>query len=67
MFNDVVIVCFLQEAFKAFHKDLNHVKKFLKPIHLGDLDQKSKCNDQAKSLKEDFEELRNTAKKMVFI
>nr|WPT09939.1 front end desaturase A [Namalycastis rhodochorde] len=49
------------EAFRAFHNDLGFVKKYMKAIHLGQLE-----NDEKKTedVQEDFEELRQTAHKM---
>lgn len=49
------------EAFRAFHNDLNHVQKYLKPLHIGSL-----CADefQVSQIKADFEELRNIAIKL---
>jgi len=57
-----------QEAFLAFHTDLKAVKKFLKPIHIGHLDQLSDQTDavQKPDIKKDFEDLRQTAEKMGF-
>jgi fatty acid desaturase 2 (delta-6 desaturase) len=49
------------EAFQAFHNDLNHVKKYLKPIHVGEIDG---GQSNPEEIKEDFEKLRQTVKKM---
>lgn len=52
------------EAFRAFHLDLNHVKKFLQPIHLGRLEDEATVDDKDKMIMADFEELTNTALKL---
>jgi len=52
------------EAFRAFHPNETHVRKFLKPIHLGSLDEEVKEDDKDKSLREDFAVLRKTAEEM---
>lgn len=52
----------LQEAFRAFHNDLGFVKKYMKAIHLGQLETDEK---KTEDIQEDFEELRQTAHKMV--
>lgn len=57
------ILFFFQEAFTAFHPDMNVVKKYLKPIHIGHLQEDTHHKDL--DIKKDFEELRQTAEKMV--
>ncbi|XP_041374315.1 fatty acid desaturase 2-like isoform X2 [Gigantopelta aegis] len=49
------------DAFRAFHKDLTAVRKYLKPIHIGTLPE-SERNDT--ELQTDFRELRKTAEDM---
>ncbi|KAK6165628.1 hypothetical protein SNE40_022520 [Patella caerulea] len=49
------------DAFRAFHNDLNFVKKYMKAIHIGTV----KPEDQSEiELRSDFRELRKTAEKM---
>uniref|UniRef100_A0A8C5PXT9 Cytochrome b5 heme-binding domain-containing protein n=1 Tax=Leptobrachium leishanense TaxID=445787 RepID=A0A8C5PXT9_9ANUR len=54
------------EAFQAFHPDLNFVRKFLKPLYVGELadcepsSDRGKCQQQAG----DFQVLRRTAEEM---
>ena len=50
----------LQEFFDAFHKDKDYVKKFLKPLYIGDAEEY-----QQSELVTDFVALRKTAEKMV--
>ena len=49
-----------QEAFNAFHNDLPAVKKYLKPIHVGALEQY-----EDKQINKDFRKLKEEAVKMV--
>ncbi|XP_005090573.1 acyl-CoA (8-3)-desaturase isoform X1 [Aplysia californica] len=49
------------DAFKAFHNDLNFVKKYMKAIHIGTLKETQK---EVKPIEEDFRQLRQTAEKM---
>ena len=57
-----MLFVFLQEAFKAFHNDLGKVRKYLKPIHLGQVAERSQKDEE---VQKDFEELRNTVHKLV--
>lgn len=51
---------YFQDAFTAFHNDIDSVKKYLKPLHIGTVkDAKNR------SLDEDFRKLRSTAQQMV--
>ena len=50
----------LQDAIRAFHNDLDKLKKYLKPLHLGAVQ-----DIQHRSIDEDFRQLRSTAEKMV--
>ena len=50
----------LQEFFDAFHKDKGYVKKFLKPLYIGDAEE----YEQSELVK-DFASLRATAEEMV--
>ncbi|CAG2215965.1 FADS2 [Mytilus edulis] len=47
------------DAFRAFHNDIDHVKKYLKPLKLGGVEQ-----NQERSIEEDFRNLRSTAEQM---
>jgi len=58
--------CF-QEAFRAFHLDLNYIKKFLQPIRLGRLEDEATVEDKDKMVMADFEELTKTAHKLVSV
>nr|WAY16334.1 front-end fatty acid desaturase group A [Platynereis dumerilii] len=49
------------EAFRAFHNDLNFVKKYMKAIHIGRLNEEDR---EPKDLQTDFEEIRQAAHKM---
>ncbi|XP_076458631.1 acyl-CoA 6-desaturase-like [Babylonia areolata] len=49
------------DAFRAFHNDLDAVKKYLKPIHIGSVVGEEQ---QASSIDSDFRNLRETADKM---
>ncbi|GFO18485.1 fatty acid desaturase 2 [Plakobranchus ocellatus] len=49
------------DAFKAFHNDLSFVKKYMKAIHIGSLEEKEQA---VKPIEEDFRQLRATAEKM---
>nr|KAG5714734.1 hypothetical protein BaRGS_000222 [Batillaria attramentaria] len=49
------------DAFRAFHNDLNAVKKYLKPLHLGSVNPEE---NQVRDLEQDFRNLRETAEKM---
>ena len=51
----------LQEAFRAFHNDKDLVRKYLKAIHVGAVEDE----DKDAEVKKDFEDLRKTAQKMV--
>lgn len=53
-----------QDAFRAFHNDLDFVKKYMKSIHIGSL---KKSQLDVKPVDKDFRELRDIAEKMVFI
>ena len=50
----------LQEFYNAFHKDKDYVKKFLKPLYIGDAEEY-----QQSELVKDFAALRATAEEMV--
>ncbi|XP_043923383.1 acyl-CoA 6-desaturase isoform X2 [Protopterus annectens] len=54
------------DAFRAFHPDLNYVRKFLKPLLLGELapEEPSQDRDKCAKLVEDFRALRKTAEDM---
>ncbi|XP_040184352.1 acyl-CoA 6-desaturase isoform X1 [Rana temporaria] len=54
------------EAFHAFHPDLNFVRKFLKPLYIGELDENEPSQDRGKNMEqvEDFQKLRKTAEDM---
>lgn len=55
--------CFFgQDAFRAFHNNLDMVKKYLTPIHVGSVEQGER---EVTTLDEDFRSLRETATKMV--
>lgn len=47
------------DAFRAFHNDLEKVKKYLKPLHVG-----SVKDVRNRSIDEDFRKLRSTAEQM---
>ncbi|CAC5377876.1 FADS2 [Mytilus coruscus] len=47
------------DAFEAFHNDLESVKRYLKPLHLGTVK-----DTKDKSIEEDFRKLRSTAVQM---
>jgi len=47
------------DAFGAFHNDMDKVKKYLKVLHIGEVD-----NYEVKDIDEDFRKLRETATKM---
>jgi len=49
------------DAFKAFHNDLNAIKKWMKPIHIGSLAENQM---KKKEVEEDFRNVRETAQKM---
>ncbi|XP_013096991.1 acyl-CoA (8-3)-desaturase-like isoform X1 [Biomphalaria glabrata] len=49
------------DAFKAFHNDLNFVKKYMKAIHIGTLKDSQHV---VSPIEQDFRELRETAEKM---
>ncbi|KAL3854986.1 hypothetical protein ACJMK2_014218 [Sinanodonta woodiana] len=51
------------DAFQAFHNDLNYVKKYLKPLNIGKLDESQTKGDKFE-LEQDFRKLRETAEKM---
>jgi hypothetical protein len=53
----------IQEPFHAFHNDLDYVRKFLHATRIGDLRE----NDRLlrSSVDDDFDKLRETARKMV--
>ena len=55
----------LQEAFRAFHSEPNAVRKFLKPLHIGSIPDNNEQVKKDEAVKKDFEELRETAIKMV--
>ncbi|KAM9301896.1 acyl-CoA 6-desaturase [Gastrophryne carolinensis] len=54
------------EAFQAFHPDLKFVRKFLKPLFVGELAEKEPSQDRGKSSEqaEDFQKLRKLAEDM---
>ena len=59
-----------QEAFKAFHNDTAMVRKYMAPLKIGRLSEepgagKENRRKKEEEMKEDFEELRLTAEKMV--
>ncbi|XP_076087554.1 fatty acid desaturase 2-like [Mytilus galloprovincialis] len=47
------------DAFRAFHNDIDHVKKYLKPLKLGGVEQ-----NKDRTIEEDFRNLRSTAEQM---
>uniref|UniRef100_A0A0B7AC53 Cytochrome b5 heme-binding domain-containing protein n=1 Tax=Arion vulgaris TaxID=1028688 RepID=A0A0B7AC53_9EUPU len=49
------------DAFRAFHNDLNFVRKYMKPIHIGSLKE---SQQKVIPIDRDFRELRETAEKM---
>ncbi|KAH9524057.1 Acyl-CoA 6-desaturase [Bulinus truncatus] len=49
------------DAFKAFHNDLNFIKKYMKAIHIGTLKDSQRV---VSPIEQDFRELRETAEKM---
>ncbi|KAK7112009.1 acyl-CoA 6-desaturase-like isoform X1 [Littorina saxatilis] len=49
------------DAFRAFHNNLDHVKKYLKPLHVGSI---AHADAQPDTLESDFRSLRETAEKM---
>uniref|UniRef100_A0A2I2ZH03 Fatty acid desaturase domain-containing protein n=1 Tax=Gorilla gorilla gorilla TaxID=9595 RepID=A0A2I2ZH03_GORGO len=55
-----------QDAFRAFHPDLEFVGKFLKPLLIGELAPEEPSQDHGKNSKitEDFRALRKTAEDM---
>lgn len=55
----------IQDAFRAFHNDLDQVQKYLLPLHIGSV-QKGEVNTNF-SLEKDFRNLRETAENMVLI
>lgn len=57
------VLTFLQDAFRAFHNDLDQVQKYLLPLHIGSV-QKGEVNTNY-SLENDFRDLRENAEKMV--
>lgn len=54
------------EAFQAFHPDLTFVRKFLKPLYVGELAENEPSQERGKSAQqvEDFQKLRKTAEEM---
>lgn len=54
-------LCF-QEAFGAFHNDLDGVRKYLKPIHIGTVEDYVDLD-----INKDFRKVKRTAIKMVGI
>lgn len=61
---EICLHCILfQEAFRAFHNDQDFVRKFMKTLHVGNIGQTEQDKDL--EMKKDFEELRQTAHKMV--
>jgi CRISPR/Cas system CMR-associated protein Cmr5 small subunit len=56
-------IFYFQEAFHAFHNDINHVSKYLTAINIGDL--KVEETKKRPTIVEDFDKLRETTKKMV--
>ncbi|XP_044537945.1 acyl-CoA 6-desaturase [Gracilinanus agilis] len=54
------------DAFLAFHQDVHFVRKFLKPLLIGELDPGEPSQDRGKSpqITEDFRALRKTAEDM---
>lgn len=55
----------IQEAFRAFHNDLSAVRKYLKPIHRGQVEDVSESKSSEEAMKDDFDKLRQTAHNMV--
>ena len=58
------VLCVLQEAFTAFHNDVDYVKKYMSAIRLGRVAPTETVTDE-KELQKDFAELRQTVQKMV--
>ncbi|XP_075693779.1 acyl-CoA 6-desaturase isoform X2 [Rhinoderma darwinii] len=54
------------EAFQAFHPDTTFVRKFLKPLYVGELAENEPSQDRGKNAQqvEDFQKLRKTAEEM---
>ncbi|KAG8563757.1 hypothetical protein GDO81_016194 [Engystomops pustulosus] len=54
------------DAFVAFHPDPNFVRKFLKPLYVGELAENEPSQDRGKNAQqvEDFQKLRKTAEEM---
>nr|KAF6275406.1 fatty acid desaturase 2 [Myotis myotis] len=54
------------DAFQAFHRDLDFVRKFLKPLLIGELAPEEPSQDRGKNsqITEDFRALRKTAENM---
>ena len=50
----------LQEAFGAFHNDLQQVRKYLKPIHVGTVEDHVDLE-----INKDFRKVKETAIRMV--
>lgn len=46
---------FLQDAFHAFHQDLRYVRKFLKPLLIGELAPEEPSQDGAQNVREQLE------------
>lgn len=59
----VSVLAILQDAFRAFHNDLDQVQKYLLPLHIGSV-QKGEVNTNV-TLENDFRNLRQTAETMV--
>ncbi|CAD7670209.1 unnamed protein product [Nyctereutes procyonoides] len=55
-----------QDAFHAFHRDLDFVRKFMKPLLIGELAPEEPSQDHGKNsqITEDFRALRKTAEDM---
>uniref|UniRef100_A0A9L0R8Q0 Acyl-CoA 6-desaturase n=1 Tax=Equus caballus TaxID=9796 RepID=A0A9L0R8Q0_HORSE len=54
------------DAFRAFHRDLDFVRKFMKPLLIGELAPEEPSQDHGKNsqITEDFQALRKTAEDM---
>ena len=61
----VYFILLYQEAFVAFHNDLKEVRKYLRPIYVGQLE--TTPDARRDSIKRDFAELRDTVEKRVIL
>lgn len=55
LFTDLSVL--LQDAFHAFHQDLHFVRKFLKPLLIGELAPEEPSQDGAQNVREQLEVL----------